>query len=146
MDLSDAVSFTRRRHQGVLVTRRSDGGPQLSNILFCASSPGAGADTVIRISVTADRAKTKNLRRDGRCSLYVPGESFWSYVVLDGTAELSAVAQSADDAITEELVQLYRDIRGEEHPDWDEYRRVMVDEHRVVVRFTPTHAYGMVND
>jgi hypothetical protein len=49
-------------------------------------------DDVVRISVTDSRAKTKNLRRDSRASLYVVGDDFWSYVVLDGTAELTPVA------------------------------------------------------
>lgn len=145
MDLAEAVPFVRKHSQGVLVTRRGDGGAQLSNILFHASS-GGPAETTIRISVTDGRAKTRNLRRDERCSLYVPGHSFWSYVVLDGTAELSDVAGASDDAVVEELVQLYRDIRGEDHPDWADYRRVMVEERRVVVRFRPGRAYGMVND
>jgi PPOX class probable F420-dependent enzyme len=137
VDLSIAIAFSRERHQGVLVTRRRDGRPQLSNILF-----GIGDDAIARISVTDSRAKTNNLRRDPAASLYIPGDSFWSYAVLDGTAELSAVAESTDDAVVEELVELFRSIRGEDHPDWVEYRRAMVDERRLVVRFRPTHAYG----
>lgn len=138
MDLGDAVSFARQHHQGVLVTVRRDGRPQLSNILY-----GVGDDGLVRISVTDTRAKTKNLRRDPRGSLYVVGESFWSYVVIDGEAELSPVAQTLDDPTVDELVSLYRSIRGEEHPDWDEYRRVMVDEGRLVVRLRPVRAYGL---
>ena len=41
----------------------------------------------------------------------------------------------------EELVALYRGISGE-HPDWDDYRRAMVDDRRLVVRLRPTYAYG----
>lgn len=138
MDLSDAVAFARARHQGVLVTRRRDGRPQLSNIVYAMEPDG-----LARISVTDDRAKTRNLRRDPSSSLYVPGDSFWSYVVLDGTTALSGAAEAPDDEVVGELVDLYRTIRGEEHPDWDDYRQVMVQEHRVVARFRPTHAYGV---
>jgi hypothetical protein len=42
----------------------------------------------------------------------------------------------------EELVAVYRDIRGE-HPDWDEYRRVMVQDGRLVVKLHVEHLYGM---
>ena len=45
--------------------------------------------------------------------------------MLDGTVELSAVAADPHDAAADELVALYRSIGGE-HPDWEEYRRVMV--------------------
>jgi len=39
---------------------------------------------------------------------------------------------------------LYRAVLGE-HPDWDDYRRAMVADKRVVIRLRPTHAYGMLN-
>ena len=54
-----AVDFVREHRNGVLVTQKRDGRPQLSNIIYAV-----GDDGVIRISITADRAKYKNLRRD----------------------------------------------------------------------------------
>ena len=84
-----------------------------------------------RISVTDSRAKTKNLRRDPRASLYVVGDDFWSYVVLDGTAELTPVAADPADETVDELVALYRAV-ADEHPDWDEFRRDMVADGRLV--------------
>jgi len=141
MQLEEGLAFVRQHHEGVLVTTRRDGRPQLSNILYGTDDSG-----LVRISVTETRAKTKNLRREPACSLYVPGGTFWSYVVVDGTAELSATTAAPDDQTAEELVALYRAVRGEEHPDWDEYRAVMVQERRLVVRLRPAHAYGMVNE
>jgi PPOX class probable F420-dependent enzyme len=145
MELDEGLDFARNRSQGVLVTRRADGRPQLSNILYHLSGGGCSGkpNPVVRISVTDTRAKTKNLRREPFASLYVPGESFWSYVVLDAAAELSPVAAAAGDSTVEELVELYRSIRGEDHPDWSEYRETMVTERRLVVRLRPTHAYGI---
>ena len=145
MELVDGLDFARSRSEGVLVTRRADGRPQLSNILYHLGGGGRSGenDPVVRISVTDTRAKTRNLRREPSASLYVPGESFWSYVVLDATAELSPVAAAAGDSTVEELVELYRSIRGEDHPDWSEYRETMVTERRLVVRLHPTHAYGI---
>jgi PPOX class probable F420-dependent enzyme len=122
----------------VLVTLRADGRPQLSNILYL---PGPGHTA--RISVTDSRAKTTNLRRDPRGSLHVTSEDFWSYVVLDGTVDLSPVADTPDDAVVEELVGMYRQARGE-HPDWDEFRRAMVAQGRIVATLRATHAYGQV--
>jgi uncharacterized protein len=37
---------------------------------------------------------------------------------------------------------LYRNIAGE-HPDWDDYRRAMVTDRRVLMRMPISHLYGM---
>jgi PPOX class probable F420-dependent enzyme len=128
------------QHQGVLVTLRKDGWPQLSNVTY-AWYPD---EQTIRVSTTADRAKTANMRRDPRVSFHVTTDDFWSYVVVDGQAELSAVAQEPGDAAVEELVGLYRTIQGE-HPDWDDYRAAMVRDRRLVVRLRAERAYGSVH-
>jgi PPOX class probable F420-dependent enzyme len=138
MELSSALEFARGLRQGVLTTIRRDGRPQISNIIYTLDEAGT-----VRISVTAGRAKTKNLQRDPRASLYVCGDNFWAYAVLEGLADLTPVASAPDDATVEELVALYRSLSGE-HPDWDEYRAAMVADQRLVVRITPTRAYGML--
>lgn len=137
MELAAALDFIRSRKDGVLATVKRDGRPQLSNITY-----HLGDDGVIRISITAGRAKFFNLQRDGRASLHVTRDDFWAYVVIEGDVELSAVPTDPHDAAVEELVELYRAAAGE-HPDWDEYRAVMVSDGRVVVRLRPVHAYGM---
>ncbi len=137
MELSKAIEFVAGQRQGVLTTLRRDGRPQISNIVY-------GFDgTTVRISVTAERAKTKNLRRDPRASLYVCGDNFWAYAIVEGAAELSPVAAEPNDATVEALIDLYRTLSGE-HPDWDDYRRAMVSQQRLVVSLTPTYAYGML--
>jgi PPOX class probable F420-dependent enzyme len=128
-----------QRH-GVLVTLRKDGWPQLSNVTYAWD---AGEQT-IRVSTTDSRAKTRNMRRDPRVSFHVTTGDFWSYVVVDGRAELSAVAQDPHDAAVEELVDLYRTVQGE-HPDWDDYRAAMVRDRRLVVRLRADRAYGMMH-
>ncbi len=138
LTLDEAFAFADRHTHGVLVTLRGDGRPQLSNIVYL---PGPGHTA--RISVTDSRAKTANLRRDPRASLHVTSDDFWSYVVLDGTVALSAVAAAVDDAVVDELVDMYRLAQGE-HPDWDEFRQAMVGQGRIVATLTATHAYGQV--
>jgi len=128
------------QRQGVLVTLRKDGWPQLSNVNYAWD---AGGQT-IRVSTTDDRAKTSNMRRDPRVSFHVTTSDFWSYVVVDGQAELSAVAKDPHVAAVEELVDLYRTVQGE-HPDWDDYRAAMVRDQRLVVRIRADRAYGMVH-
>jgi hypothetical protein len=61
--------------------------------------------------------------------------------VVEGTATLSPVAQDPGDETVEELVAYYRALSGE-HPDWDDYRRAMVADRRLVVRLAVEHAYG----
>jgi PPOX class probable F420-dependent enzyme len=136
--LDEAFAFTAQNNHGVLVTQRRDGRPQLSNILYL---PGPGH--TVRISVTDSRAKTRNLRRDPRASLHVTREDFYAYVVLEGEVALSPVAREVDDAVVDELVDMYR-LAGGEHPDWDEYRQAMVDQGRVVATLAASRAYGML--
>lgn len=137
MELDQATKFAATRRHGALGTIRRDGRPQLSNIMFAES------DGDFLISLTDSRAKTKNLRRDPRAVLYVPGDNPWSFVVLDGTVALTDVARAPDDATVEALVDYYRRGAGE-HPDWDEFRRTMVDEGRLLARFRATSAYGIL--
>ena len=126
------------RKQGVLVTRRADGSPQLSNVNYHWYPD----EQLVRISVTDDRVKTRNLRRDPRAAFHVTSDDFWSYTVIEGTATLSDVAAKPDDEAVEELVRLYRDVQGE-HPDWDDYRAAMVRDRRLVVRVPAERAYGL---
>lgn len=138
MPLDEAFAFVQERDRGVLVALRRDGRPQLSNILYVA-----GAGHTVRVSVTDDRMKTRNLRRDPRASLYVTRDDFYAYVVLDGEVTLSEVARAEDDPVVDQLVDYYRALRGE-HPDWGAYRRSMVADRRLVATLVATSAYGMV--
>lgn len=138
MELADALSAARATHQSVLTTLKRDGLPQLSNVMHAVDGDG-----LIRISTTHHRAKTRNLRRNPWAALHVNGPTFFSYAVLEGTAEVTPPTTAPDDAVADELVELYRGIAGE-HDDWADYRRSMVEEQRVVVRFRPTRAYGIL--
>lgn len=138
MDLTQALTFVRDHTRGVLVTQKRDGRPQLSNIMYAVDD-----DDVVRISITADRAKAKNLARAPIASLHVTREDFYAYVVLEADVTLSAVTVTPDDDAAEELVALYRSMVGE-HDDWDDYRVAMVRDQRLVARLRPTHAYGML--
>lgn len=133
------LEFVAGQRWGVLATIRGNGRPQLSNVGF-AYDP---EQRLFRVSVTADRAKTKNLQADPRVTLHVSSPDFWTWVAVEGTAELTPVAAEPDDAAVEELVAYYRGISGE-HENWDEYRAAMVADRRLVVRFSPEHTYGQL--
>jgi PPOX class probable F420-dependent enzyme len=123
---------------GVLATIKRDGRPQLSNVTYHFDP----RTLTIEVSITEARAKTRNLRRDPRASLMVISDDGWSYAVAEGDAVLSAPAAAPDDDTVESLVALYRSIGGE-HPDWDDYRRAMVVDRRVLLRLRVSHLYGM---
>ena len=133
------LAFLAEHRWGVLATIKNDGRPQLSNIGYSYDLESS----LVRISVTADRAKTRNLQRDPRVTLHVASTDFWSWVAVEGTAELTPVAADPHDATVEELVTYYRAINGE-HDDWADYRAAMVADRRLVLRFRPEHAYGQL--
>ena len=123
---------------GVLATIKRDGRPQLSNVSYYFD-PRAFA---IAVSVTEPRAKTRNLRRDGRASIYVRSDDGWAYAVAEGDAVLTPPAADPGDDTVEALIALYRNIAGE-HPDWDDYRQAMVQDRRVVLTIPISHLYGL---
>jgi len=131
------LAFLADQRWGVLATLKSDGRPQLSNVGYSYDGD------VVRVSVTADRAKTRNLQADPRVTLHVASKDFWTWVAVEGTADLTPVAADPHDGTVDELVTYYRGINGE-HPDWDEYRAAMVADRRLVVRFRPEHTYGQL--
>jgi PPOX class probable F420-dependent enzyme len=138
MELTSALDFARTTRQSVLTTIRGNGRPQLSNVLHHVYDDG-----VIRISITADRAKYRNMARQPWAALHVTREDFFAYAVLESDVELSPVATRPDDATVDELVEYYKVLVGE-HEDWDAYRKAMVAERRVVARLKPNRAYGML--
>jgi len=138
MELDDALEYAKARRHAVLVTTRSNTRPQLSNITYVF-----GDDGLFRVSITADRAKYRNLVREPWAALHITQDDFYAYAVIEGDVELSPIASAPDDAVVDELVAYYRAAIGE-HPDWDDYRAAMVRDKRLVVRLTPTRAYGML--
>jgi PPOX class probable F420-dependent enzyme len=135
------LTFLAEHTWGVLTTIKSDGRPQVSNVGYSYDPESR----LIRVSVTADRAKTRNLLRDPRLTLHVTSRDFWSWIAVEGTADLTPVAADPHDDTVEELITYYRGVNGE-HDDWDEYRAAMVADRRLVVRFRPEHVYGQLRD
>ncbi len=130
MDIEEALRFVRENHRAVLATRRADGRPQMSPV--AAAVDGAGK---IVISTRETAIKTRNLRRDPHASLCVMNDGFFGpWVRIDGATEIVPLPEAM-----EGLVDYYRAVAGE-HPDWDDYRRAMEQERRVLLRITVEHA------
>lgn len=137
MDLRRALAFAADHSKGVLLTIKPSGLPHASNILY------ATFDGAVHVSVTDDRVKTANVRRDPRASLHVSSDNFWSWAALEGDVRLSAVATHADDDAAALLRRVYETIAGP-HPDWDDFNRAMIYERRLVLSLLPSEAYGQL--
>ncbi len=125
MDADDAREFLRTHHRGVLATTRKDGRPAMSPVLAAVDGDGR-----VLVSTRETAVKVTHLRRDPRVSLCAFPESFFgSWVQVEGTAEVVSLPEAMD-----LLVDYYRRTVGE-HDDWDDYRRAMQQEQRVIVRF-----------
>lgn len=122
---------------GVLATLKSDGRPQLSPVM-----PFYDRDNkVLYVSMTEGRAKTTNLRRDPRAALEVTAANGWSWATAEGPVTLTGPGTDPHGPEVEALVDYYRRAAGE-HPDWDEYRAVMVSDRRVLMTMHVDHVYG----
>ncbi|OEU97001.1 PPOX class F420-dependent oxidoreductase [Streptomyces oceani] len=127
VDRAALLDFVRPRHRALLLTRRSDGGPQASPLTCGVDDEGR-----IVVSTYPERAKTRNARRDSAVSLVVLSDD-WDgpWVQVDGEAEVIDPPDSV-----EPLVEYFRVISGE-HPDWDEYRAAMLRQGKSLIRVTP---------
>jgi PPOX class probable F420-dependent enzyme len=124
------------RH-GILATIGADGMPQLSNVYYVADL----THRVVRISTMTARTKGRNLLRDPRAALHVPGRDFFNFAVAEGDVTL-AVATDPGDPATDELYAVHAVFNGEEErPAFD--HRVIADQ-RMIVRLTVTKVYGLV--
>ncbi len=122
------LEFLRPRHKAVLVTRRREGGVQLSPVTC-----GVDADGRVVVSTYPQRAKAANARRHPAVSLCVLSDDFdGPWVQVDGEAEVLDLPEAL-----EPLVEYYRSISGE-HPDWDEYRAAMTRQGKSLLRVTVT--------
>ncbi|MFD8750035.1 PPOX class F420-dependent oxidoreductase [Kitasatospora sp. NPDC059577] len=133
----DPYALLAQSRLGVLATIKADGRPQLSPVLPFYDRE---ANSIL-VSTRDGLAKTANLRRDPRVSLEVTGPDGRSWVTAEGVAALTGPGTDPDGPEVEALVDYYRRAAGE-HPDWAEYRRVMVSDRRVLLTIPVDHVYG----
>ena len=135
MSPDEPRAFVTSYHRAVLITRRSGGGQQTSPVLVGVDGQGK-----LVISTREGAYKTRNLRRDQTVVLCVFSDDFFGpWLQIEGTAQIVSLPEAMDG-----LVDYYRRISGE-HPDWDDYRRAMQHDQRVLVRVSidtvgPAHA------
>ncbi|MBA2273206.1 MAG: PPOX class F420-dependent oxidoreductase [Actinobacteria bacterium] len=126
MTSGEALQFVTDNHRAVLVTRRSGGGLQTSPVTV-----GADGEGYLVISSRETAYKVHNLRRDPRATLCVfPDAFFGRWTQIEGDAHVVSLPEAMDG-----LIDYYRRIRGQ-HPDWDEYKKVMQEERRLLIRIS----------
>jgi PPOX class probable F420-dependent enzyme len=137
LDAFDPRDLLAGSRLGVLATLKSNGLPQLSPV-----TPFYDRDAdVIYVSMTEGRAKTANLRRDPRAVVEVTSTDGWAWATAEGAVTLTGPGTDPDGPEVAALVNYYRSAAGE-HPDWDEYRAVMVSDRRVLMAMAVDHVYG----
>jgi len=124
MDIEQARQFIRDNHNTVICTIRQNGEPAMSPITVGVDDEG---NAVISSRETA--YKVKHLRRDPRVWLCcLTGQYYGEWLLITGRATIVSLPEAMDG-----LVGYYRGISGE-HADWDEYRRAMQRDKRVLIR------------
>ena len=129
MEISKALDYVRSNDRAVLATKARDGTPQMSPVTL------AVVDDTVVMSTRDTAFKVKNLHRDPQSWLCVfPEKWLGRWAQLECQAEIIS-----GEAALDSLVEYYRTLQGE-HPDWDDYRRAMVEDQRCLVRFHITKA------
>jgi PPOX class probable F420-dependent enzyme len=132
--LWDIIAGNQR---GILATIGPEGMPHLSNVYYVADP----TRRVVRISTTTGRVKGRNLQRDPRAALHVPGHDFFNFAVGEGDVTFT-IATDRGDPATDELYEVHSVFNGEaERPAFD--HRVIADG-RMIVRLAVTKLYGLV--
>jgi PPOX class probable F420-dependent enzyme len=124
MDIAKAQQFLRDNECAVLATLRRSGQIQMSPVTVGLDAEGR--------AITSSREtayKVRNLRRNPQASLCAFVDEFTGpWVQVNGTADILSLPEAM-----EPLVDYYRQVAGE-HPDWDDYRRAMRRDQRVLIR------------
>jgi PPOX class probable F420-dependent enzyme len=124
MDIAEALAFIAVNHRGVLSTQRADGRPALTPVTAAVDDAGR-----VIVSTRDTAMKVHNIRHDAYVSLVVMSDTFFGpWVQIEGPATVLELP----DAI-EPLVDYYRRVAGE-HADWDDYRRAMIRDRRVLLQ------------
>jgi PPOX class probable F420-dependent enzyme len=122
----------------VLVTTRASGEPAVSVVNAGILPHPVTGERVVGLVSQGNTPKLANLRARPRATLVF--RAGWQWVSVAGPAELAGPDDALPGFEQDRLPQLLRDIfhaAGGQHPDLDEYDRVMAAERRCAVLVTP---------
>ena len=141
MKLTDSeLAFLERNHSAAMITVTADGIPKVARVGV------ALIDGRLWSSGTADRVRTKRLRSDPRCTLYVHDNAF-GFLALESTVTILDGPDAADLSL-----RLFRAMQGKPTGplSWfggefeeEEFLARMQAEQRLIYEFEPQHTYGL---
>ncbi len=137
MDFEDARPFMEKNHRGVITTYQANGAMQTS-IVVCGAFRGNAAFVIVR----GKSAKTRNLRRDPRCTVLAVSDDWRNCVAVEGQAELHDYRNTPAEEYRVLLRDVFRACGDKDHPNWEEYDRAMVQQDAVTVFVKPERVYG----
>ena len=139
MEFEDARPFMEKNHRGVITTYRRNGAMHTSIVVS-----GAYQGNAAFVIVYGNSAKTRNLRRDSRCTVMNVDNNWGSHVVVEGQATLSDLSNTDAEKLRVLLREVFQACGDKDHPDWEEYDRAMVTQDAVVVLVKPERVYGSI--
>lgn len=142
MNLSEEqLAFLYSNHAAAMITIAKDGTPKVARVAV------ALVDGKLWSSGTADRVRTPRLRRDPRCTLYIPDPA-WRWLTLETVVHL---LEGED--VPQLQVKLFRQMQnrpsgplswfGKELSEED-FLSLMRQEKRLIYEFEIMRAYGMI--
>ena len=137
-----AALATRERGLVVVSTLRADGTIQAS-VVNAGVLPHPLTGEPALGFVTYGKVKLINLRARPQVAATI--RSGWTWATVEGTATLVGPDDPAPGVDGERLRLLLREVftaAGGTHDDWDEYDRVMAEQHRTAVLIDPARIYG----
>lgn len=137
MNFEDARPFMEKNHRGVISTYQANGAMQ-NSIVVCGAFRGNAAFVI----VWGKSAKTRNLRRDPRCTVLAVSDDWRNCVAVEGQAELHDYHNTPAEEYRVLLREVFRACGDKDHPDWEEYDRAMVQQDAVTVFVKPERVYG----
>jgi hypothetical protein len=141
MQLSDKeLDFLADHHGAAMITVGADGMAKVARVGI------ALVDGKLWSSGTADRTRTARLRRDPRCTLYIPDEAF-AFLVLETTVTILDGPDAPANSLT-----LFRVMQNKPtgalswfggELDEAEFLEQMSAEKRLIYQFEPQRSYGL---
>jgi PPOX class probable F420-dependent enzyme len=142
-NLDDVLEIARREQfLAVVATLRADSTIQSSLVNAGVIAHPLSGGPVLAF-VTYGATKLRNLRE--RPQISVTFRSGWTWVAVEGRAELIGPADPHTDVDAERLRLLLREVfvaAGGNHHDWDAYDRTMAEQHRTVVLVHESRIYS----
>ena len=95
--------------------------------------------------VRGSSAKTRNLRRDPRCTVMSVSDNWRTCAIVEGKATLMDYHNTEAEKMRVELREVFRACGDKDHPDWEEYDEAMVKQDAVIVLVKPDRVYGKMS-